>query len=213
MHLLSTDGRPEPPPHTTAQPVPQGHRLSFVCERQIIKCSNVKQKLFSWYSQILHSDVIGVIEMGPHVYTTAFENTTEAYSEMLNNVNIEVVMMMWVYKLLRTNDAGQRNVTDLNIQDLRKLDLMRHIKCYSVVGSQQRSFWHPKFRNILTCDLLMIKLNEPRPQSHPPPPHSIFLDAGPSSTLHTLWANFSEHSVSPTLLSRADTFRTNRWHP
>lgn len=93
--------------------------------------------------------MISVIEMGLHVYTTAFENITEAYREMLNNVNIEV-MIMWVYKLLRTNDAGQINVTDLNIQDLRKLDLVCHIKCYSVVGSQQRSFWHPKFRNILT---------------------------------------------------------------
>lgn len=29
--------------------------------------------------------MISVIEMGPHLYITALENTTEAYSETLNN--------------------------------------------------------------------------------------------------------------------------------
>lgn len=33
------------------------------------------------------------IEMFPYLYTTALENTTEAYSETLYNVNIEV--MTW----------------------------------------------------------------------------------------------------------------------
>lgn len=35
-----------------------------------------------------------VTEMVLYLYTTALENTSEAYSETLNNVKIEV--MMWV---------------------------------------------------------------------------------------------------------------------
>lgn len=41
-----------------------------------------------------YSTVISVIETIPYLYTTTLVNTTEAYSEMLSNANIEV--MMWV---------------------------------------------------------------------------------------------------------------------
>lgn len=90
VHLLSTDSRPEPSPQTIAQLFVHGHPCP---KKQIIKGSNVKQKLFPWYSQILNCDQ-SVIETIPYLYTTTLGNTTEAYSEMLSNANIEV--MMWV---------------------------------------------------------------------------------------------------------------------